>query len=159
MEYFVKQEILRNLYYSLVYPYLQYANTYPSRLESIKRLQKKIIRINTFSDYREHTNPLFKKISILPHEKINDQAIALFKYRYFNRMLPVTFNFFKPNIELHSHNTRPSSKIHKSYVCINFKKYSIKYRGCQIWNNLPSEIINSRSLHVFKRNIKKYRQT
>ena len=56
-----------------------------------KRLQKKIIRIITFSDFREHTNPLFKKISILPFEKINDQAVALFTYRYFNKMFPVTF--------------------------------------------------------------------
>ena len=54
----------------------------------------KIIRIITFSDYREHTNPLFKELSILPFEKIKDQAIALFTYRYFNRMLPVTFSDF-----------------------------------------------------------------
>ena len=44
--HFVPLKIPRNLYYSLVYPYLQYGNiiwgnTYPSRLESIKDYKRK----------------------------------------------------------------------------------------------------------------------
>ena len=42
-------------------------------------MQKKIIRILTFSGYRDHTGHLFKKLSILPVQKVNDEAIALFR--------------------------------------------------------------------------------
>ena len=50
-----------------------------------------------------HTNGM----KTLPIDEINNEAIALFTFRYLNNMLPVTFdNFFKINMELHSHNTR-----------------------------------------------------
>ena len=76
--HYVSLKVLRTLYYALVYPYLHYgnviwANTYQSRLETIRKLQKKIIRIITFSDYRDHTLPLFKKLSILPIDEINKE--------------------------------------------------------------------------------------
>ena len=47
-------------------------------------------------------------------------SIALFTFRYFNNTLPVTFdNFFKLNMELHSHNTRSSKK--NSYRSYKYK--------------------------------------
>ena len=96
---------------------------------------------STFSGYRDHTSQLFKKLSILPVEKVNDEAVALFTFRYFNRMLPETFNdFFKLNKEFRSYNTRSSSKIHKESARTNYKIYSTKYKGSQIWNNLPKSI-------------------
>ena len=109
--------------------------------------------------YRDHTAPLFKKLSILPIDEINNEAIALFTFRYFNNTLPVTFdNFFKLNMKLHSHNTRSSTKIHIDHARTNYKKYSTKFKGCDIWNNLPTSIKNSKSLYVFKKNIKEYFQ-
>ena len=92
--------------------------------------------------YRDHhTARLFQKLSILPIDEINNEAIALFTFRYFNNTLPVTFdNFFKLNMELHSHNTRSSTKIHIDHARTNYKNYSTKFKGCDIWNNLPTAI-------------------
>lgn len=160
--HYVSLKVLRTLYYALVYPYLHYgnviwANTYQSRLETIRKLQKKIIRIITFSDYRDHTLPLFKKLSILPIDEINREKTALFMFRYFNKMLPMAFDkFFSLNRDLHSHNTRSSTKIHVDYVRTNYKKHSIKYRGSQTWNNLPPDIKMSKSIYIFKKKIKEY---
>ena len=83
---------MRGLYYALIYPYLSYGNiawgnTYTTRLQPTRRLHKKIIRIITFSKFTEHTSPLFKELSILPLDDINNEAIALFMFRYFNNML------------------------------------------------------------------------
>ena len=50
-------------------------NSYPSRLELIRKLQKKIIGIISFSDFRDLTSPLFKKLSILPIDDLNNEAI------------------------------------------------------------------------------------
>ena len=73
---------MRGLYYAFIYPYLSYVNIvwgskYTTRLVPIRRLQKKIIRIITFSKFKEHTGPLFKELSILPLHDINNDAILL----------------------------------------------------------------------------------
>jgi len=63
--HYLSTATLRTLYYTLVYPYLYYgntikANTYPTRLEPVIKLQKKVVRIITFSDFRRHSKPLFR---------------------------------------------------------------------------------------------------
>ena len=85
--------VIRSLYYALIYPYLCYrniawGNTYTTRLEPIRRLQQKIVRIITFSKFKEHTSPLFKELLISPLDIIKNKAIALFMFKYFNNNLP-----------------------------------------------------------------------
>ena len=106
-----------------------------------RRLQKKIIMIITFSNFKEHTCPLFKELLISPLDDINSEAIALFKFRYFNNNLPSSFNdFFCLNKDVHQYNTRSSSNIHKIQARTNYQKYSVKYKGVSICNNLPQSI-------------------
>ena len=153
---------MRTLYYTLVYPYLYYgntiwANTYPTRLEPVIRLQKKVVRIITFSDFRRHSKPLIRKLAVLPLEEINNIATAIFTYKFFNNMLPITFNkFFQLNKELHEYNTRGSKKFHMKHGRTNYKKYTTRNKGCHIWNKLPIEILQSKTLQIFKNKLKKY---
>ena len=58
-------EILKNLYFSLIYPYLNYCilawgAVQKTILLKLGFCQKKIVRILTNSDYLAHTKPLFK---------------------------------------------------------------------------------------------------
>ena len=123
--HYVSLKVLRMLYYALIYPYLHYgniiwANTYQSSLDPLIKLQKKIIRIILFAGYKDHTPPILKKLSILPFHQINEEKTALFMFRYFNKMLPATFDsFFTLNRDFHNHYTRSSTKIHITYVRIN----------------------------------------
>lgn len=71
---FVNTNILVQLYYSLIYPYLTYGlitwgNTYQSAVHRLFILQKKSIRLITYSRFDEHTSPLFRRLDIL---KFND---------------------------------------------------------------------------------------
>ena len=64
--HYLLRVIIRILYNALIYPYLSYSNiawgnTYTTRLEPIRRLQKKIVRIITFSKFK-HTGPLQRTI-------------------------------------------------------------------------------------------------
>ena len=57
-------QILIDLYYSLVFPYLIYCNevwvhVYNIYTDSLIKLQKKINRIITHSYFNAHTEPLF----------------------------------------------------------------------------------------------------
>ena len=57
------------LYYTLIYPFLTYTltawgNTYPFTLKPLVTLQKKTVRIITFSSYNDLRSPLFRKLDI-----------------------------------------------------------------------------------------------
>ena len=61
---YVTPNVIRQLYYSLIYPYLTYriviwGNTYKSTLYPTVTLQKRVVRIITFSNFDEHSSPLF----------------------------------------------------------------------------------------------------
>ena len=93
-----------------------WGNTYSTRLQPIRKLQKKIKRIQY-----TNTSPLFKELSILPLDDINNEVIALLiMCRYFHNMLPSSFNnFFSLNkLDIHKYNfilkrIRSSSNVHK----------------------------------------------
>ena len=67
---YVNRNILLQLYYSLIYPFFTYGlsiwgNTYSSTLRPLIILQKRAIRMITFSEPGEHSEPLFKELEIL----------------------------------------------------------------------------------------------
>ena len=95
-----------------------WANT--TRLESIRKLQKKVGRAISFSDPRDHTRPIFENLSILPIDDLNNEAIALFAFKFFTKALSITFkDFFKSNNYFHNRKNRSSFKIHKKQARTN----------------------------------------
>ena len=65
--FFLTKPSFLTLYYSMIYPYLQYCNlvlasTYPTNLSTLVLLQKKNLRLANTAGYNAHTNPLFKKM-------------------------------------------------------------------------------------------------
>ena len=65
---------------------------YPTRLKSIPNIQKKLVRIMTFSSYQEKSKPLFQSLKILDRYELNKYLIALFMYSHFSNNLPKYFN-------------------------------------------------------------------
>ena len=66
LRYYVTHPILIQLYYSLIYPFLTYGiifwgQTYMTTLHSLNLLQKKPMRLITFSNFDEHAETLFKR--------------------------------------------------------------------------------------------------
>ena len=62
---FLSLDILKNLYYSFIYPYISYGtliwgSNYKSRIQPIYKLQKRVLRTMTFSNFRTPSKPLFK---------------------------------------------------------------------------------------------------
>ena len=67
---YLNSKTLLDLYYALVYPFLTYCiiawgNTYQTSLQPLFVLQKKAIRIITFSRFFEHTSPLFNDLNVI----------------------------------------------------------------------------------------------
>ena len=133
IRHFVGLDILKSLYYALIYPYLTYClvvwgNTYSSSINPLFILQKKIVRLITFSHYKDHTNPLFINLKIVKLHDLVFLLSAIFMYNFHNNNLPELFNSFFLAVQ-HSHNTRSASNF--SYfipnIRTNYGKFNIGF--------------------------------
>ena len=154
---------LKRIYYALVYPYLIYCNlvwgnAYKSHIQKLVNIQKKIVRLMTFKSYFDHTEPIFNDLKILNLYKLNDFLTSLFMFRYFHlQNLPEIFDkYFLTNKEIHNYNTRNASLLHKSCTRTNYKKHTLGNNGIDVWNNLPTQYKQIRSLPIFKSTMKIY---
>ena len=90
-------QTVKTIYNTMVYLHLTYCSViwtsnYPTRLESIPTIQKKLVRMMTFSSYQEKSKPLFQSLKILDRYDLNKYLIALFVHSYFSNNLPKYFN-------------------------------------------------------------------
>ena len=70
LRHFTNKNTSKLIYYALVYPYLTYGNlvwgnTYPTRLQKLLNVQKKIVRLICFKSYMDHSEPIFLQFKIL----------------------------------------------------------------------------------------------
>ena len=97
--FYVSESSLKMLYFSLIYPYMQYCilvrgSTYPLNLNCIVLLQKRAVRIIGNVAYDAHTDPIFQKLKILTYNQTYRFHLGKFMYLYHRQMLPVNFNSF-----------------------------------------------------------------
>ena len=148
IRFFVSQQVLVQLYYSLIYPFLTYSltawgNTYKTSLQPLFILQKKAVRIITFSECKAHSSPLFYRLELLKLFDLIYLDNALFVYDYYTNKLPAIFHdFFKSIHEVHQYNTILASK--KSYYLpktrTNYGKFNIRFNGAKIWNSIQDDL-------------------
>ena len=159
--HFVNRNILHQLYYSLIYPFLTYGlsiwgNTYNSTLRPLITLQKRAIRTITFSKPDEHSEPLFKELEILKLTDLVTLHNALLMYHYYYNLLPSSFeNFFQTVASIHSYNTRLDSKstYYINTIKTNYGKFNIRFAAVKVWNHLD-ESIKHLPLKTFKNKVK-----
>jgi hypothetical protein len=88
---------LKTLYYALIHSQLTYCPIILSCLNTknkncITKIQKKVIRIITKSNYNEHTGPLFNELKILTYDKIITQAKLQFMHAIEYSYAPESFS-------------------------------------------------------------------
>jgi hypothetical protein len=111
----LESDSLKTLYYSFIYPYITYCVEvwgciYKSNLQPIISMQKKVVKIISFSSYREKSTPLFLKLKILNIFQLVYYKILLFMYKYEQGELPIGFlNWFTRNRDIHRYNTRQAA--------------------------------------------------
>ena len=143
------QETLVTLYYSFIYPYLQYCNhvwgnTCVTYLQKLFVLQKRIVRVLAGVIPREHSMPLFKKLKILTIFQINVYVIAKFMFNvYHGNSLDIFSTMFSVNSNIHSYATRQCNHFHLPLPKKELRKTSVCYRGALIWNNIMTHDIQT----------------
>jgi hypothetical protein len=108
--------MLKQLYYSLIYPYINYGlmswgNTYTSKLTKLCSSQNKCIR-SIFFTRKENVTPYYNLLGILKLDNVFQLKIATFVYEILAETNDVP-TVFASSIEVvsaqHSHNTRFAS--------------------------------------------------
>ena len=148
---FVPDNIMLNLYYGLVYPYLIYCNviwggTNYIHLRNLVLLQKKIVRIITNSDYLAHSDPLFVRTGILKINDIHTFLLAIHGFKFHNKYVTSS----------HEYNTRNRDNLLPAFQRLSSTQRSLSFTVPSTWNKLPSYIKEIRTLATFKVELKKY---
>ena len=144
--------VLKQVYYSLVYPYLNYnvcsyAGEYPnSHLDRLLLLQKRLVRIISNAPYLAHTDELFLENKILKIHDIYKLNVGLYMYDHWQDGL---------YDRLHSYNTRNREDLNPNRTRLTICRNWISVAGPNIWNSIPASIQNCPSRNAFKYNYKK----
>ena len=153
---------LRMLYYDLINPYFDYCNIVWGiernlHVENLSKLQKKAVRVITWSKWNSHSSPIFKPLNILNLSDINLVPVTCFVHRSLNGQLSPMFKHnFVQNCTVHNHITRHCLNLqlplHRTIIRAN----SIGVSGLKFWNSISLELRQKPSVFSFKRNIKMY---
>ena len=136
--------VLQTLYNTLVLPHLSYCVlSLGAEVEDIHKLQKKALRIISYSKFRAHTEPICKTLNMLKIKDIYQLSIMKFYYKLVNKKLPHYFDNFTPSYSIGSdhYNLRnPCRQLPK--IRHQFPRQSLRYKLIIILNQTPNDIID-----------------
>ena len=161
LRHYVDLGTLKMVYYSLVYPHLNYCvsawgGVCKTNLQPIVRLQKKILRIITFSSFDSHSDPLFLKLQILPFDFIYKLNLSILMNKIQNNNITGSYNLI-PLQNIHNHNTRLSTSrnYYQTKSSINTGQTTFTNQGLKLWRKVPTDI-KQLPLNLFKYKIKQF---
>ena len=152
---------LKQLYFSFVHSYLNYANiawasTHKSKLTPLYRHQKHASRLIHFKDKFTHAQPILKSMNALNIFQINMYQHIIFMFKCKHNHVPNFYkNFFELN--LNKYDTRSTGNFIKPRTRTKHCQFSVSYRGPHLWNSLISRkllITNSETIQTFKYKVK-----
>ena len=152
---------LCTMYFCLVYPYLVYCisvweSTYPSNLNRIFLLQKKVIRIISKSALDAHTEPIFKQVKILKVSDIYRSQIGKFMFSFKKGLLPDAFSeMFLLTNQIHHYNIRNSNSFYLFSCRTNIRQFA-SFQGPKLFNSFSTEIQDADSFSQFKSELKTF---
>ena len=155
-------KIMRELYYSHIYPHLILQisiwgtnNSNKTYIQPLIRTQKKILRLIKNLPPRSHTKPIMKELHILniinlyTHRVCVEMHPFIHPKKQLNR--PEHNHKYTPVQEIHNHATRYSTQQHQ-YIQHNTEHFTKQYTAT--WNALPTQLRNITSTNIFKKQLK-----
>ena len=127
-------------------------------MKKIFILQKKCMRLLTFADYREHSNPIFKSLKVLKLQVKIRFSILKPIYFYFNDQLPLQVkNIFIKNKSVNPYNSRGDKLLFIPHIITtHFGTKSLRFNGLLTWNNFCQSMNNNNFPNVWISKFKKF---
>ena len=148
LRHFFPQNIMLQLYYALVHPFLSYGiiiwgATYPTYIKRLRSLQYRAIRAVARCHYREEVKLFYNQFGILQIDDLLKYEIAKFVHCNITNKTPNSFrNYFCKTAEYSSRVKKQSSDNSNLYIPryrTNKLQRCIKYQGVKIWNSIPQK--------------------
>ena len=138
---FLSKHNLKQLYYSFIHSYLNYANiawgsTHKSKLELLYRRQKQAARIIYFKDRYTNAKPLLRDMGVLNIYELNIFNILCFMYKCKYNLNPPMFQDLYKIKQENKYTLRDSGCLFEPLCRTEFSKFSINYRGPFLWNKI-----------------------
>ena len=162
VKYYFPSSVMINLYYSLIHPYILYALevwfSAPKYLSNaISILQKRSIRCVYNLPYNSHTQYYFTESNILPIDCLYKRNVLLYFFKTLNGDYDCNlFNRLIRNCDLHSIATRNRDNFVLPRYNRTISQNCIHFRGVELWNSLPHNLRESKSLPYFKKQLNLY---
>ena len=155
----VPRSVARLLYFSIAYAYLNYCNSIwsscsTSVIQQLFVTQKKLIRFMMKKRRLEPSTPLFKRLRILKLPEIIKLNTAIFVFKSVNNLIPSPINY-EFRVQRH-YNLRRGTQLNIPFARSKQTQRFLHIRGAHLWNELPQELRENRTLISFKLNLKKY---
>ena len=160
LKYILPLSVKIKIYNAIILPHMNYGIlVWGYNSNAILKLQKKVVRVITCAKYNAHTDPLLKQLKLLKISDIFTICKLKFYYKYINKRLPVNLQKlpFRPNQELHGHNTRQSHNLFINRYRHTFAKKCLRYDIPDTINTTPSQIkekLHTHSYHGFTKYVK-----
>ena len=154
-------DILKTLYYTLIYPYLLYCllawgSALKTRLHFLFLKQKKAVRIISKSNYLDPSGPIFKELKILKLEDLFDLYCAVFMYKIMNENYNSYFYDRIQSFQLElPYNTR-NNQLRMPFFTLTRCKQNFTYQGISVWNKIPDDIKTNKTSRSFKKHLKNH---
>ena len=155
---------LIQLYYSFIYPYLNYCNiiwgmapkTYVNKLFL---LQKKIIRVIFRLGFRESTCEILETLNMLTIYELNVFNLCVFMRKLLMNNVPcILRERFSMRADIHIHDTRSASLFNLPLCKSETRKKTVIFSGPSYFNHLlQSPLFHNvglQSMPTFRRNLK-----
>ena len=161
---YLNEETTKTLVTSLILSRMDYCNSLLSGLHSktlnrLQVIQNNAARIITKSKRRDHITPVLRKLHWLPVKQRAMFKICVLCFKCLNNMAPSylqnSIHLYKPRRSLRSSNDNLTLVTPvKSYKLYGERSFS--YQGPYLWNQLPLEIRQAKSLDSFKKQLKHF---
>ena len=158
---YVPQSVLILIYNAFLQPHLSYGLevwgcAYTSYLNKLLIIQKMAVRAITFSKFRTHSSPLFKKLNILDIFNLHKFLTTTFVYKLIHGEHPHPVTDY---LQYFTHNYGTRQKDNNTLVLPRVHteqgKRSIAFCGSEMWNALPENIKCKATVRSFQKALKK----
>ena len=156
LKYIYPTHILLTIYKSLFVPHINYGSlVWGQNFNSISKLQKKVIRTVTRSNYIAHSEPLLKELNLLSVKDLMDLKLIKFLHKLYDNKLPIYFNEYMPYLEAREtkHNLRPHPlpvpRVNHAFAesCLLYKLVKIKNELATCHKLIHTKIIERTHSH------------
>ena len=148
LRYIFPQRILLTLYKSLIVSHLHYGILLWGKCAAdLEKLQKRAVRVISFSRPIEHTEPIFKTLNLLKLKDIYILKVFKFYFKLSNNELPLYFDEYIPLIEPITRRYERRQYFLETYrVNHEYAKICLKYQLVNLLNMVNEQYVDTNNM-------------